>query len=462
MSEPSLDGPVVILGLGVAGRAAAQALVKRGHRVVAFEDSPTEDSFAFAADHDITLHAAPSATERTKVFAEASAFLPSPGVPEHHEAFAEAAVADVPTISEFDLARWWDDRPLVAITGTDGKTSVTLLTVAMLEASGVHAAGVGNTETPLVEAIDDPTFDVFVVEASSFRLGHSSRFSPVAAAWLNFSPDHLDVHASLERYELAKAVIWSAIPQDGVVVAPADDAVVLSHIPADRATVIVSPSTVDPSSFAHLGDVRLGHVVDGSLILDGQELVRVDDLARSFPHDISNALTAAALASHVGATFEGIATGLREFALPPHRIQRVRSLDGVDFYNDSKATVPHAVVTAVRSFDRVVLIAGGRNKGIDLGPMSDAADRVSAVVAMGDAAEAIEAAFDGIVPTVRADDMEDAIDRARNLAAPGDVVLLSPGCTSFDAYGSYGERGNHFIDIVEQLQPAVPATGETR
>ena len=245
-------------------------------------------------------------------------------------------------------------------------------------------------------------------------------------------------------------------------VAPADDAVVLSHIPADRASVIVSPSTVDPSSFAHLGDVRLGHVVDGSLILDGQELVRVDDLARSFPHDISNALTAAALASHVGATFEGIATGLREFALPPHRIQRVRSLDGVDFYNDSKATVPHAVVTAVRSFDRVVLIAGGRNKGIDLGPMSDAADRVSAVVAMGDAAEAIEAAFDGIVPTVRADGIFHAIGRARSLAEAGDVVLLSPGCTSFDAYGSYGERGNHFIDIVEQLQPAVPATGETR
>ena len=147
-----------------------------------------------------------------------------------HGAFDEAAAHGVPTISEFDLARMWDQRPLVAITGTDGKTSVTMLTVAMLEASGVRAAGVGNTETPLVEAIDDPTVDVFVVEASSFRLGHSREFSPVAAAWLNFSPDHLDVHSSLEHYEQAKAKIWSSIPDDGLVVAPADDPVVLKHL----------------------------------------------------------------------------------------------------------------------------------------------------------------------------------------------------------------------------------------
>ncbi len=462
MNTPMLDGPVVVLGLGVAGRAAARALVKRGHAVIAYEDSPTDDSHAFARDNSIDLLGAPSSADRVKVFAEASAFLPSPGVPEHHDAFAEATAAGVPTISEFDLARWWDDRPLVAITGTDGKTSVTLLTVAMLEASGVHAAGVGNTETPLVEAIDDPTYDVFVVEASSFRLGHSNEFSPMAAAWLNFSPDHLDVHSSLERYELAKAKIWSSIPEDGLVVAPADDPIVLKHLPADRSTVITSAETIEPGDFAQIRNVSFGHVVDGSLLLGDEEIAHVSDLDRSFPHDISNALTASALALHVGATVEGVAKGLREFVLPPHRIQRVRSLDGIEFYNDSKATVPHAVVTAVRSFDRVVLIAGGRNKGLDLAPMSDAADRVHAVVAIGDAADAIEAAFDGVVPTERADGMEDAVRRARRLAEPGDVVLLSPGCTSFDAYGSYGERGNHFIDIVEQLQPAVPTAEEAR
>lgn len=452
MSLPLLN-EVVVLGLGVAGRAAARALTKRGYRVVAFEDSPTADTADFAAEHGIVLHAAPSSADRKEAFVSATAFLPSPGVPESHGAFDEAAAHGVPTISEFDLARMWDQRPLVAITGTDGKTSVTMLTVAMLEASGVRAAGVGNTETPLVEAIDDPTVDVFVVEASSFRLGHSREFSPVAAAWLNFSPDHLDVHSSLEHYEQAKAKIWSSIPDDGLVVAPADDPVVLKHLPEGRATVIVSSATLESNQVVPVDDLRLGHVLDGDLVLHGERICSVEELPRRFPHDISNSLAAAALARRVGATNDGIAEALRGFTVPPHRIQRVRSVDGVEFYNDSKATVPHAVVTAVRSFDRVVLIAGGRNKGLDLAPMAETADRVRAVVAIGDAADAIESAFTDIVPTVRADGMADAVDKARTLAAPGDVVLLSPGCTSFDAYGSYGERGNHFMEIVEQLQP---------
>lgn len=447
------DATVVVLGLGVAGRACAKALTARGYRVVAIEDRPTDSTLAFASENDVELLASPDAADRAGAFQGAGAFLPSPGVPEHHPAFAEAAQAGVPVISEFDLARWWDDRPLIGITGTDGKTSVTLLTVAMLESSGIRAAGVGNTETPLVEAIDDPDYEVFVVEASSFRLGHSAEFSPVAAAWLNFSPDHLDVHASLERYELAKAKIWSSIPHDGLVVAPIDDAVVLGHLPPDRDTVIVSPTSLDASDEPVRDGARIGHVRDGQLVLDGQPLVAIDDLARAFPHDISNALTAAALASRLGATVDAIAAALRNFVLPPHRIQHIRTLDGVDYYNDSKATVPHAVVTAVESFEHVVLIAGGRNKGIDLTPMSEAANRIRAVVAIGDAADEIEAAFIDRVPTVRSADLEDAVGQARTLATPGDVVLLSPGCTSFDAYGSYGERGDHFISIVEQLEP---------
>lgn len=459
MTAPlSMGATVVVLGLGVAGRACAKALTARGYRVIAFEDRPTPSTSTFAGDNDVVLLEMPGAQDRETAFMNAGAFLPSPGVPEHHPAFAEAAAAGVPTISEFDLARWWDDRPIISITGTDGKTSVTLLTVAMLESAGIRAAAVGNTETPLVEAIDDPDYAVFVVEASSFRLGHSAEFSPLAAAWLNFSPDHLDVHTSLERYELAKAKIWSSIPDDGLVVAPIDDATVLRHLPPGRDTVIVSAETVDAAADAVPAGAGIGHVDDGMLILDGTPLVAVDELGRSFPHDISNALTAAALALRLGATVDAIASALRNFVLPPHRIQRIRDVDGVEYYNDSKATVPHAVVTAVESFERVVLIAGGRNKGIDLTPMSAAAGRIRAVVAIGDAADEVVAAFSTSVPTVRAGDLEDAVGQARRLANRGDVVLLSPGCTSFDAYGSYGERGDHFISIVQRLEPMEEAS----
>ena len=149
----------------------------------------------------------------------AEAFVPSPGVPERHVGFVTAAAAGVPTISEFDMARWWDDRPIAAITGTDGKTTVTLLTVAMLEASGIRALAVGNTETPLIAAIDDPDIDVFVVEASSFRLGHTQHFSPRVAAWLNFGPDHLDVHLDLATYERPRQRSGPILEADAVIVA---------------------------------------------------------------------------------------------------------------------------------------------------------------------------------------------------------------------------------------------------
>ena len=457
--EPlSTAKPIVVLGLGVAGRAAAAALRRHDYDVIVIEDAPNDDAVSFADDQGAEFLGAPSPEQRVAAFARSGGFLPSPGIPEHHAAFAEAADLGVPIISEFDLARWWDDRPIIAITGTDGKTSVTELTTALLIASGKHCVAVGNTDLPFADAIEDPSYDVFVVEASSFRLGHSARFAPTAAAWLNFSPDHLDVHASLERYEHAKAKIWEAMPVDGLVVAPVDDDTVLGHLPSGRRTVLVSSAPIEAIDNAAPADAVLAHVVDGSLTLDGDRLFDVEELPRAFPHDITNALTAAALARHVGATNDGIAEGLRSFTLPPHRIQFVASIGGVDYYNDSKATVPHAVVTAVRSFDRVVLIAGGRNKGLDLAAMAEAGDRAHTVVAIGDAADEIEAAFMGVANVLRATDMADAVDRASAAASPGDVVLLSPGCTSFDAYGSYGERGNHFIEIVTDRKESEEAT----
>ncbi len=448
--EDPLDpaATVVVLGLGITGRAVCRALRSRGYTVIAIEDRPNAETSPFADAAGVALLARPTDAERKEAFSSASAFMPSPGVPESHPAFADAAAAAVPILSEFDLARWWDDRPIAAITGTDGKTSVTLLTVAMLEASGVHAVAVGNTQTPLVEVIDDPTVDAFVVEASSFRLGHSARFSPTAAAWLNFSPDHLDVHASLERYEQSKAKIWEALPNDGLAVATFGDTTVLKHLPTDRAALLVSAAEIPAGSTTS----RVGHVIDETLTLDGTPLVDATSLPRRFDHDITNALTAAALARSLGATDDGIRTALKTFEVPPHRIQYVRTVAGIEYYNDSKATVPHAVNTAIRGFDSVVLIAGGKNKGLDLSEMSSSVDRVRAVVAVGDAASAVAAAFDGQVPVTTAVDMADAVNKATELAMAGDAVLLSPGCASFDAYANYGERGDHFMSLVRALE----------
>lgn len=441
MITPLVAGDVaVVLGLGVYGRAVSAAFRTRGIMVIAIEDSPNENTIAFAADEDLEFVAAPSQAQLEDVFgSHPSAFVPSPGVPEWHPAFSAADANGVVTISEFDMARWWDDRPIAAITGTDGKTTVAMLTVAMLEASGVRSSAVGNTDTPLITAIDDDDVAVFVVEASSFRLGHTQEFSPRVAAWLNFGADHLDVHRDLKTYELAKAKIWQSLPVDGVAIANDTDAVVMAHLPRDRRVITIG------------SDVADGHRDGDVLVLHGEPIVDVADMPRSFDHDITNTLAAAAIAIELGATSTGIADAVRAQSLLPHRIQHVASIDGIEYYNDSKATVPHAVVTALRSFDRVVLIAGGRNKGLDLSEIAEAADHIEAAVVIGEAAPEIEAALEGLASCVRASDMADAVHRARALARPGGVVLLSPGCASYDAYTSYSARGDDFIRLVSAL-----------
>jgi UDP-N-acetylmuramoylalanine--D-glutamate ligase len=434
------DGTLVV-GLGVTGIAVARALVRRGEAVVAVDDRPSAAARQAATDLGLDLVVAPDAAQLSRLVGDAGAVVPAPGLPARHPVFELAARDGVPVLSEFDLAARWDDRPLLAVTGTDGKTTVTYLVCAMLEASGVAAGAVGNTPVPLVSAIDDPMVDVFVVEASSFRLDHSERFAPAVGTWLNFAPDHLDNHRSLAEYEAAKARIWRDQSADQVAVGNADDPVVRRHLAAAPSRHV---------SFG-LGDQAGYRVADGQLVTDeGAVICGVDELPRAFPHDLLNALAGAATALHGGATVAGVAAALRSFAGLPHRLSLVGEADGVRWYDDSKATTPHAVLAAVAGFESVVLICGGQNKGLDLATLRPAADRAHAVVAIGDAAGEVTAAFAGLRPVHTASSMDDAVTRAAELARPGDAVLLSPGCASFDWYGSYGERGDDFARAVAE------------
>lgn len=448
-----MGAPLLVVGLGVTGEAVARALVARGIDAVIVEDRPTDRHTAIAAELGLDLLAAPSQDQLARVVAGADAVLPSPGVPDAHPVFELARVAGVPVRSELDLAAMWDERPIAAITGTNGKTTVTTLVTDMLNASGRRAVAAGNTDLPLVAAIDDPGTDTFVVEASSFRLGHTQRFRPVVATWLNFAPDHLDVHASLAAYEAAKARIWADQGPDDLAVANADDPVVGAHRGAARRVTfsLQEPSRHEPQGF---------RVVDGVLLTDDdRELVAVVDLWRDFPHDVANALAASATALGAGAELDGVRSTLTGFEGMRHRVELVAERGGVRFYDDSKATVPHAVAAALSGFESVVLIAGGRNKGIDLAPLAGHPGPIRAVVAIGDAAPDVVAAFAGRRPVERATSMDDAVARAAALAHPGDAVLLSPGCASFDWYSSYGERGDDFARAVHDLDaPEGPST----
>jgi UDP-N-acetylmuramoylalanine--D-glutamate ligase len=428
----------LVVGLGRTGAAVVRALRARGVDVRAVDDRA--EAAAVADELGVPFDGAPDEATLEARVRGADVLLPSPGVPDHHPVFELARRHGTAVWSEFDLAGAWDDRPLLAVTGTNGKTTVTELVTAMLEASGTRALAVGNTDIPLVEGLADPAVEVFVVEASSFRLAHSSRFVPTVATWLNFAPDHLDAHRDLAAYEAAKATIW-ADPGVALAVANGDDPVVRRNRNPRVPTVLFGRSP------------EAEHRVDGDRLLlpSGEVLATAADLWRAHPHDLLNAAAATATALGGGASLEGIRAALATYRPGAHRQQVVAAADGVTWVDDSKATSPHATLAALEAFESVVLIAGGHNKGLDLRALAAAAARVRAVVAIGDAAEEVADAFAELAPVRRATSMDEAVHHARALARQGDVVLLSPGCASFDWYRSYGERGLDFVRAVHAL-----------
>jgi UDP-N-acetylmuramoylalanine--D-glutamate ligase len=438
----------LLVGFGLANRAVATALVGRGHTVVATDDHPDASVVAAAAESEVELVTKPTTANLVALVERADIIFPTPGLPDSHPALLAADAGGVATAGEFDLARAWDSRPLLAVTGTNGKTTVVELCVAALNASGVLAAAAGNTDVPLVTAIDDEHVEMFVVEASSFRLGHAQRFSPRVGTWINFAPDHLDVHRDLASYEKAKASIWANLDDDGAAGANIDDPAVMRNVPSDRSVHTFGGPGAD------------WRVETGRLVGPDGDIMAVTDMWRSMPHDVEDALAAAATVAPVGASPAGLAAAYREFDMSAHRVQLVGEIDGTRFYDDSKATTPHATVAALRSFDRVVLIAGGRNKGVSLAAMREAVDRVQAVVAIGESAPEIVAVFESRREVRQAADMDEAVAMAVDLASAGSVVLLSPGCASFDWYRGYGERGDDFTRAVRDRGGQRAAKGE--
>lgn len=435
-------GRALVVGLGISGAAVARALTERGYDVVAVDDAPSNAVRARRAELEtlgIEVITKPDASTLATLVHDADLVVPSPGVPPRHPVFTIARDRGVSVVGEVELAARWADRPIVAVTGTNGKTTVTGLVTDMLVASGLAAVAAGNIGVPLAEAADGPA-DVLVVEVSSFQLELTEEFHPSVAVWLNLAPDHLDWHPDLEAYARAKARIWARQERD-------DTAVVNAGDPAVQRWASTAPSHLVSFGLAD-ADFR---VEKGVLLSpDGTEILDVTSLRRSLPHDVENALAASAAALAAGADLDGVRAALREWKGFPHRVALVGDAGGVQWYDDSKATNPHAALAALRGFGSVVLVAGGRNKGLDLSVLAQAADRVRAVVAIGEAAPDVEKAFAGVRPVTVATSMDDAVRAAAAYAEPGDAVLLSPGCASFDWYGSYGERGDDFARAVGQ------------
>ncbi len=429
---------VLVIGLAVTGEAVARRRVAAGDTVVVIDDrpdaSPAWDArLAEMRALGVTVLERPDVGRAAELAADADLVVPSPGVPERHPAIASALLADVPVRSEIDLAgeavalAGTDAPRLVAVTGTNGKTTVTTLTAEILGAAGLRVAAAGNIGRPLLDAVHDDA-DVVVAEVSSFQLAFTERFRPDAAALLNLGADHLDWHRTFDAYAHAKANLFVHQGADDLLVFNADDPVVAglaADAPGRRVSFSVAPGAA--------GGYRVAHTATGSLLVtpDGTEIIPLDELARSRPSDVANALAATALALDVApdavAALDAARRMLAGFTGLAHRMQLVAERGGVRWVDDSKATNVHATIAAVRGIDGVVLLAGGRNKGLDLGELRVLAPELRGVVAIGEAAAEVEDAFAGITSVVTATSMGAAVVAARDAREDGRHGAAEPG-----------------------------------
>jgi len=444
---------VLVVGLAVTGEAVVRHRALAGDQVTVIEDRPgisidwaQRASDARAAGAEVVEE--PTAEHAAALGAAADLVVPSPGVPERHAAIAGARRHGVPVRSEIDLAADVRGGPaIIAVTGTNGKTTVTTLTTAILAAANIRVSAAGNIGRPLLDAVHDDV-DVVVAEVSSFQLAFAERFAPRAAALLNLGADHLDWHRTFDSYARAKANVFARQGPDDVLVFNADDPVVAGLAAAAPGRRIPFSVADGAAEGARLVDTAGGRLLVGP---GGEELAQVDELPSARPVDVANDLAASALALDLGADARAAHEVVTTFEGLPHRMALVAEHDGVRWIDDSKATNVHATQAAVRGLERVVLVAGGRNKGVDLGELRNLVVQLRAVVAIGDAAGEMEEAFAGAVPVVRAASMRAAVAAASELAARGDTVLLSPGCASFDWYSSYAARGDDFAAEVRAL-----------
>lgn len=436
----------LVFGLAIAGQAVARELVRRGESVVLADDAVSDLHQAFSKQIGMPLVALTSSSEIQQVLNSVARVAPAPGIPEGHPVIVAARELGVEICSELEIAYRYErdspsgPRPMVGITGTDGKTTTTMMTAAILESAGLRTMAVGNTDVPLISALNTDA-RAFAVECSSFRLAHTQQFRMCASAWLNFAPDHLDWHPNLSDYFEAKAKMWAHCVEGDVAVAPFDDLRIIEAAQASNARVV---------TFGIAGGDY--HSFDGWLCGPMGRIMPISEMGRSLPHDVSNALAATAVCLEAGlANVADVASALQSFKNAPHRIQFVGEKGGVRWFNDSKATSPHAVSVALNSFENIVLIAGGKNKGLDLSALAEQPSRMRAVVAIGDASDEIAHAFTGVCEIKRATSMQEAVNMADSIAQDGDVVLLSPGCTSYDWYANYGQRGEDFMKCVGKL-----------
>jgi UDP-N-acetylmuramoylalanine--D-glutamate ligase len=423
----------LVIGLGKSGCAAARVLLHEGASVFVTDERPADELASEIANVESLGASFVDPKEPRSVLERVTLAILSPGVPPSSPAVRRVRSANVPVIGEIELAYRLCKGPLIAITGTKGKSTTSALVGHVLRSCGYDVRVGGNIGEPLVEQVASAGAATWIVaEVSSFQLESIARFRPHIAVLLNLSPDHFDRYRSMDEYTRAKFRIFENQRSGDVAVLDLDDPLLRPLVPMLRQQGV---------------DVRAFTIADRVAILGSAEFRLRGE------HNVRNALAAALAATAVGCDVDGVRAAIAGFAPLPHRLAAVADVAGVRYVDDSKATTPAATIAALRSFrEPVVLIAGGRAKGTPFDELGAAIDgRVKALVAIGEAAlPLIEAS--PRTPHERVTSMQEAVERASRIAAPGDVVLLSPACASFDMFSSAEDRGDQFCSAVRSLR----------
>ncbi|MFB3815231.1 MAG: UDP-N-acetylmuramoyl-L-alanine--D-glutamate ligase [Terriglobales bacterium] len=441
---------VLVVGLGKSGVASALFLKDLGARVTV-SDTKTEEELAqeipTLLDHGIVVEAGQHG-ERT--FRDQDLIVVSPGVPVDVPQLAHARELGVPVIGEIELAARFLKGRTIAITGSNGKTTTTALTGEVISWGGWEVQVGGNIGTPAISMVGCSTDDTYnVLEVSSFQLETVTTFHPYVAVVLNVTPDHLDRHHTFEAYAAAKARLFENQTAQDYAVLNAEDAICVQMAKMTKAQV---------RWFSRVREVETGAFVRGGKIFyrdrDGErEVLAVSDTQLKGAHNVQNILAAVCVGMITDCEPGRIRRAVQEFKAVEHRLEYVATINGVEYYNDSKATNVDATIKALESFPgNIHLILGGKHKGSPYTVLNDLLrERVKRVYTIGAAAPIVESDVKGAAEVVRAGTLENAVRRAAEAAAPGDVVLLAPACASFDQFQSYEQRGKVFKEVVGAL-----------
>jgi len=432
---------IAVLGAGLSGSAAALLLRSESAQVTVLDSAEEKNLLKSTIDNlraqGVSVICGVAADEDSSAYQTA---ILSPGIDPASPLARNFLSRGIEVISELELGWRSCETPVIAVTGTNGKTTTTELLAQMLNACGQRTIACGNIGKPLSEvARESQPFDVLTVEVSSFQLEAIETFHPSISLWLNFAPDHLDRYRSVADYRAAKLRIFENQTDTDVAVVNA-----IEKFPAIR------PREITFSAYSDQADFQLS---DGAIVYRNQAVLRLSDTRLRGLHNIENLMATLAAGMARGLSFKEIVPPLCEYEPRPHRCEFVREVNGVEYVNDSKATNLDAVDKALRAQTKpVILIAGGKDKGFSFDPLrSLVTEKVRSTILIGEMADSIRRSWSGAVECEIANSLADAVERAHASAKHGEVVLFSPGTSSFDMFKSYADRGDQFRALVQAL-----------